>query len=137
MIIFFYRGSKLAFTGYNPLNSSDNFVKCLCFLSVLESWKTYLRKIEKATSQYEDCTNKKCGCYSDVIDDDLRVWKDKAGITKSDFDEAAGRGVHYQIINHKLYREKECMFPFRSVNFKPSKDNVGTCLSKFRLAVNW
>ncbi|KAM7439851.1 Protein O-glucosyltransferase 1 [Porites harrisoni] len=78
-----------------------------------ESWKTYLSKIEKATSQYTDCTNKKCACYSDVIDDDLRVWRDKGGITKSDFDEAAGRGVHYQIINHKLYREKDCMFPFR------------------------
>ena len=117
LIKFFYTGSRLAFTGYKPVISNDNFVKCLYFLSVfkLESWKTYLSKIEKATSQYTDCTNKKCACYSDVIDDDLRVWKDKGGITKSDFDEAAGRGVHYQIINHKLYREKDCMFPFRSV----------------------
>ena len=79
----------------------------------LESWKTYLDKIKKATANYEDCSNKKCACYSDVIGDDLRVWKDRGGITKNEFDDTARRGVHYQIINHKLYREEDCMFPFR------------------------
>ncbi|XP_020606070.1 protein O-glucosyltransferase 1-like [Orbicella faveolata] len=78
-----------------------------------ESWKKYLHKIDKATANYQDCSNKKCACYSDVIDDDLRIWKERGGIKKSDFDNTDGRGVHYQIINHKLYRENNCMFPFR------------------------
>ncbi|XP_058944033.2 protein O-glucosyltransferase 1 [Pocillopora verrucosa] len=78
-----------------------------------ESWKRYLQEIQQATAKYQDCSNKKCGCYSDVIDDDLRIWKDRGGITKKDFDNSADRGVHYQIIDHKLYREEKCMFTFR------------------------
>jgi len=85
------------------------------FFYSLESWKKYLHKIDKATANYQDCSNKKCGCYSDVIDDDLRIWKERGGIKKSDFDNTNGRGVHYQIINHKLYRENNCLFPFRLV----------------------
>ena len=82
----------------------------------LESWKKYLHKIDKATANYQDCSNKKCACFSDVIDDDLRIWKERGGIKKSDFDNTNGRGVHYQIVNHRLYREDSCMFPFRLVH---------------------
>ena len=46
-----------------------------------------------------------------VIDHDLEVWKN--GIERREFDHAQGHGTHYQIINHKLYREEDCMFPFR------------------------
>ncbi|XP_031559998.1 protein O-glucosyltransferase 1-like [Actinia tenebrosa] len=77
------------------------------------SWEGYLRNIDDAITKYEDCSNKFCGCYRDVIDNDLRLWSDRGGIIKSIFDIAKNRGTHYQIINHKLYREKECMFPFR------------------------
>lgn len=45
------------------------------------------------------------------MDRDLEVWE--GGITKDVFDKAKNKGTHYQIINHKLYREKDCMFPFR------------------------
>ncbi|KAK2182100.1 hypothetical protein NP493_366g01032 [Ridgeia piscesae] len=46
-----------------------------------------------------------------VMDADFAVWQ--GGITKEDFQQAKERGVYYQIINHKLYREKPCMFPSR------------------------
>ena len=44
---------------------------------------------------------------------DLSVWKD--GITYDKFKEAQEwtEGTHYQIINHQLYREKECLLDFR------------------------
>jgi len=48
-----------------------------------------------------------------VIDDDLSVWDKEGGITKSQLETAKGRGTHYQIMNHKLYREEACMFPSR------------------------
>ena len=48
-----------------------------------------------------------------VIDSDLEVWKKEGGITAEKFKEAKNLGTHYQIINHKLYREDDCMFPAR------------------------
>lgn len=75
----------------------------------------YLNKINESVSKYEDCSNANNGCYKSVIKDDLMIWKDKNGITKSDFDKAkkGTRGTHYQIINHKLYRQNDCMFEAR------------------------
>lgn len=57
------------------------------------------------------------GCYKNVIEEDLKLWRDKGGITKLDFDKAKKetRGTHYQIINHKLFRENDCMFEARFV----------------------
>ncbi|KAK2547994.1 Protein O-glucosyltransferase 1 [Acropora cervicornis] len=74
---------------------------------IKDSWKSYLDKIDQAVAQYEDCLNKKCACYSDVVDDDLRIWKDRGGISKSEFDDTAGHGVHYQVIDHKLCKGVE------------------------------
>ena len=45
------------------------------------------------------------------MENDLSVWED--GVTYDDFKKAKDRGVHYQIVNHKLYRENDCMFMFR------------------------
>ena len=49
------------------------------------------------------------------MDSDLQVWMDRGGITAKQFEDAKELGSHYQIINHKLYREKDCMFPARYV----------------------
>lgn len=46
-----------------------------------------------------------------TLDKDLEPFKN--GIRKDDLDKAGDRGTKYQIINHKLYRQKECTFPFR------------------------
>ena len=53
--------------------------------------------------------------FYSVINEDLKVWEEKGGITKDNVDAAKPRGAHYQIINHKLYREDDCMFPARYV----------------------
>ncbi|XP_045165596.2 protein O-glucosyltransferase 1-like [Mercenaria mercenaria] len=74
-------------------------------------WDIYLRKIEKAVAEYQDCVHDDCSCYASVIEKDLEVWKD--GISKENLESAKPRGTHYQIINHKLYREDACMFPAR------------------------
>lgn len=80
-----------------------------------DSWKEYLVKINESISTYKECSNANCGCYSNIIDHDLKIWTDKGGIEKSDFNKAKTRtrGTHYQIIGHKLYREKDCMFESR------------------------
>ena len=81
----------------------------------IDSWKKYLENINKAVAAYKDCPNEKIGCFKRQIDVDLKIWKDKGGIPKEDFDNALNRkaGEHYQIINHKLYRQEDCIFPFR------------------------
>ena len=50
-----------------------------------------------------------------VLIEVMSVWEKAGGIQKEQFDKAKNRGTLYQIINHRLYRQNECMFPFRSV----------------------
>jgi len=50
-----------------------------------------------------------------VMNDDLEPFEKHGGISKEQFDRSRGRGTHYQIISHRLYREHECIFPFRLV----------------------
>ncbi|XP_041348590.1 protein O-glucosyltransferase 1-like [Gigantopelta aegis] len=81
--------------------------------SAQKKWQKYIDVINKSLSSYTDC-EQDCSCHSSVIDEDLSVWEHKEkGITRERFDQAKERGVHYQIVNHKLYRENDCMFPFR------------------------
>ncbi|XP_078000809.1 protein O-glucosyltransferase 1-like [Glandiceps talaboti] len=80
-------------------------------------WQLYLNEIEFALSKYTECEQdiRECSCHRNVLNYDLKVWKDRGGITKDLFEKTLGQkvGTHYQIIKHKLYRSKECMFPSR------------------------
>ncbi|XP_038073403.1 protein O-glucosyltransferase 1-like [Patiria miniata] len=78
-------------------------------------WQPYLDAISSAVMQYKDCEQDSCTCHDSVIEKDLSVWREKGGITQEQFKKALGRGIgnHYQIINHKLYRSKRCMFAAR------------------------
>jgi EGF-domain serine glucosyl/xylosyltransferase len=62
---------------------------------------------------YVPCNiNKTCSCYTDVLKQDLAPFK-RDGITKDMFDAGRDRGTKYQVINHRLYRQKICTFPSR------------------------
>lgn len=74
-------------------------------------WEKYLLKIEESVRNYTDCSKDDCSCHQGVIDKDLATWSN--GIDNELFVKAKDRGVHYQIIDHKLYRQSECMFTFR------------------------
>ena len=58
--------------------------------------------------------SRSCDCpHTATITADLAVWRERGGISREDFvaaREGRLRGVHYQIINHVLYREHNCMF---------------------------
>nr|CAB3264996.1 protein O-glucosyltransferase 1 [Phallusia mammillata] len=77
-----------------------------------DRWTKYIKKIEAAKKSYVPCKGN-CTCHADVIDYDLKIWREKGKITKDDVDSALEKSVHYQIIDHKLYREEKCMFPSR------------------------
>ncbi|XP_076344324.1 O-glucosyltransferase rumi homolog isoform X2 [Tachypleus tridentatus] len=71
-------------------------------------WGHYLDKLEQALRDYEPYNATDCSCHTR----DLAPWK-KKGISQVLIQNAKERGTRYQIINHKLYRDPECMFPFR------------------------
>ena len=51
--------------------------------------------------------------FASMLEEDLANFED--GVTADMFTKAKDRGTHYQISEHKLYREDECMFPNRYV----------------------
>ncbi|KAK5645905.1 hypothetical protein RI129_004369 [Pyrocoelia pectoralis] len=71
----------------------------------------YLNEYKKANQAHQP--NNKTGCqfYTDVIDNDLEPFRD--GITSQMINNVKTRGTKYQIINGRLYRDKDCMFPAR------------------------
>ena len=77
-------------------------------------WQGYLNSIATSLQAYEGCWGSRCDCHGEVINSDLRVWRERGGIEWAEFETAKKvGGVHYQIIDHKLYREEKCMFNAR------------------------
>ncbi|XP_076034494.1 O-glucosyltransferase rumi homolog [Oratosquilla oratoria] len=72
-------------------------------------WSHYMLQVENAYSAYKPCNDSRC--FYGLIKKDLKPFKD--GIFQDMIEDAKDRGTWYQIINHKLYRELECMFPSR------------------------
>ncbi|CAO1407480.1 unnamed protein product [Diamesa tonsa] len=70
----------------------------------------YLKKIEDALKDYVPCEQAKCSCHSKVLRKDLQQFKN---ITKETIQQISSRGTKYQIINNKIYRQEDCMFPSR------------------------
>ena len=79
-----------------------------------QKWKKYLSLIEKALNEYNECEFSNCSCYKLQLETDLEPWKSD-GISASLFEKASQveRLSHYQIVDHKLYRNKDSMFPAR------------------------
>ena len=86
-------------------------------LGVGSRWKIYLEHISSSLRDYQGCIGSRCGCHGDVINADLAVWRARGGIQQAEFEvlkaSTTVKGVHYQIINHVLYREEQCMFSAR------------------------
>ncbi len=94
--------------------NNENFVS-------YEKWQKYYDLIRNAKQTFNELNvslnridGNSCDCYLNLLENDLIHWN-KSGISEDLIEEAIRlkRGVHYQIIDHKLYREKECLFPSR------------------------
>ncbi|XP_034533891.1 protein O-glucosyltransferase 1 [Notolabrus celidotus] len=86
----------------------------LCSVSASgDQWKKHRDQISAAVKGYTPCSPENCSCHQSVLQQDLQPFK---GTISEDVMAATiqrGVGTHYQIIGHKLYREKACMFPSR------------------------
>ena len=81
-------------------------------------WSKYLDLINSSLEEYTEYpdSDTDCECHAQVIQSDLDVWTKRGGITREAFTAARDKkygGVFYQILDHKLYRQKDCMFGSR------------------------
>nr|CAG4650212.1 EOG090X07KN [Sida crystallina] len=76
-----------------------------------DKWVNFKGKMAKALGDYQPCAHKNCSCFTSLVADDLAPFNDS--ITKDMINKARERGTKYQIIDHKLYRDRDCLFPSR------------------------
>ena len=84
-----------------------------------KKWQKFYDLIESAEQMGEEVverqsTDKSCECYLNLLTKDLSLWSG-SGISKELIEETIRQkiGIHYQIINGSLFRDKECLFPSR------------------------
>lgn len=70
-----------------------------------------MSKIDEALAVYTPCNASTCQCNAAQIDNDLRLFHGE--ITRADIDAVRDRGTSYKILNNKLFRSANCMFPAR------------------------
>lgn len=81
-------------------------------------WSRYLKLVREAreNNSLDSISGETCeDTYGSVLAEDLRVWREKGGIEKEEFEQTKSLGVHYQIVDHKLYRQGKCVFGPRCV----------------------
>ncbi|OAD58998.1 O-glucosyltransferase rumi like protein, partial [Eufriesea mexicana] len=98
-------------------------------------YSKYYNEIEEAEKSYKICNNTYNGCFKEVIKNDLKPFKEK-GINKNLIDNAKVRGTFYQIIEGKLYRQKDCMFPSRCAGVEYFLLKLASGLSNMDLVIN-
>ncbi|XP_058451999.1 O-glucosyltransferase rumi homolog [Malaya genurostris] len=109
------------------------------------SHNKYFQLIEKALADYKPCQSINCSCNLDVLKDDLRPFK--SGITRQMIEQAGSYGTKYQIIDNRLYRQKDCMFPARCSGVEhfikpnlptlPNMDLIINCRDWPQIHRNW
>ncbi|XP_070495391.1 O-glucosyltransferase rumi homolog [Chironomus tepperi] len=68
-------------------------------------------QISTALSSYTPCKSKNCSCHIDVLKRDFKPFE--KGITEQMLNDIKSHGTVYQIIDNKIYRQKDCNFPSR------------------------
>ncbi|CAG4923410.1 unnamed protein product [Colias eurytheme] len=101
----------------------------------INEWTSKISKlVELAEANFAPCIAANCSCHASVIDNDLE--KFKSGITKDMVDNAFLKGTKYQIIEGKLYRQKECHFPARCTGIEHYLKALAPKLPNIELSVN-
>ncbi|XP_059621638.1 O-glucosyltransferase rumi homolog [Phlebotomus argentipes] len=67
--------------------------------------------ISKAEKSYVPCVQGNCTCHEIQLENDLEPFL--GGISLQMLEAVSNRGTRYQIVDGKLFRQRECMFPAR------------------------
>ncbi|XP_028171067.1 O-glucosyltransferase rumi homolog [Ostrinia furnacalis] len=101
----------------------------------INDWSTKVnQQIKSALAKYTPCEKKHCSCHSAVIEQDLQPFSD--GITKEQFAIAVAKGTKYQIIDGKLYRQKDCHFPARCAGVEHYLSALAPKMPNLEIALN-
>ncbi|XP_031773248.1 O-glucosyltransferase rumi homolog isoform X2 [Apis florea] len=121
---------------YCSIGSTEDCVEEKNIYKVLnKQYSKYYNAIEEAEKDYRICNNTNNSCFKDVIINDLKPFKEK-GINKDLIDTAKIRGTFYQIIQGKLYRQKDCMFPSRCAGIEYFLLKLAPGLTDMDLVIN-
>ncbi|XP_053981078.1 O-glucosyltransferase rumi homolog [Hylaeus volcanicus] len=100
-----------------------------------EQYVKYYHAIEKAETSYKPCNNTNNGCFNDVITFDLKTFREQ-GLNRDLVNTAKNRGTFYQIIQGKVYRQKDCMFPSRCAGIEHFLLQLAPDLPDMDLVIN-
>lgn len=83
-------------------------------------WDKYFHLINSSLEEYAEFpdSDRECACHVETLNSDLDVWRERGGISRDVFETAKNMmygGVLYQILNHQLYRQRDCMFGARYI----------------------
>ncbi|XP_011211567.2 O-glucosyltransferase rumi [Bactrocera dorsalis] len=90
----------------------ENLENCSHF--DIENSNILTNEVKRSLESYVPCSDdddNNCKCYIEVITNDLKPYQ--KGITQQMLNNTAKYGTRYKILNHQLFRDKECMFPAR------------------------
>uniref|UniRef100_A0A8C4NU79 Glycosyl transferase CAP10 domain-containing protein n=1 Tax=Dicentrarchus labrax TaxID=13489 RepID=A0A8C4NU79_DICLA len=76
-------------------------------------WKEIRERISGAVKGFTPCSPVNCSCHLSVLQQDLQPFRGRISEDVMAATLQRGVGTHYQVIEHKLYREHNCMFPAR------------------------
>ncbi|XP_067936207.1 protein O-glucosyltransferase 1-like isoform X1 [Watersipora subatra] len=102
-----------------------------------EKWREIHSKIKAAVDESKHCQLNEDGCsvcHFRQIESDLSTWK--GGITKELLDAADKRATTYQIIDHKVYREKKCVFEARCIGVEYFLTRLAKDLPDMEIKIN-
>ncbi|XP_051283975.1 protein O-glucosyltransferase 1 [Dicentrarchus labrax] len=78
-----------------------------------KQWKEIRERISGAVKGFTPCSPVNCSCHLSVLQQDLQPFRGRISEDVMAATLQRGVGTHYQVIEHKLYREHNCMFPAR------------------------
>ncbi|XP_075222142.1 O-glucosyltransferase rumi homolog [Lycorma delicatula] len=94
-----------------------------------------LTLITNAEANYKPVRSKNCSCYAFVVKEDLKIFKEN-GISKAMINDAKLKGTRYVLVDHILYRDKDCMFPARCSGVEHFIKELASILPDFELVLN-
>ena len=92
-------------------------------------WRQYILNAQNSSDCYDHC-------YKTQIISDFKYWSQQDGIHYSHFERALKFGIHYQILDGKVYRQNDCLFSFRCIGVEYFLKQIAPELNNTEFVLN-